>query len=473
MEASAGLSEPSSKAREEPLKGLGSFAPFGTLRGMFTREKPSSEEQSPCRKRALRLCRENEALVALCVVGLVSHLFLFLGDLASSILHRSLPSTSLSGMHVVGGLLFLALVGHRILGYCAGFVLRGLLRRNWFEQTETWNVHFGWIAYRGLIDRQQLVLHDVIWFNPAEFKQTPFVIYAKEIAISVGFCNMIAILRGMSEPPTLTIHVDEVMIDGVELYLERGENGAINLWSAMGKSLKVDSEKKSRTMETMQKSIETFFWKLLQNLRAKTFKVHLDWKSEEPAPTQPFVTCDRILVLNVKAHILDLISASHVPHKRSSAVRLPLWHMKTRQLLDSNAKPLRFNKFLDKIIDDLTVVLLTSNPVSIPSLLAHSAANNTSNAVSFAVNSVIPSSLDLRLDLDVYSRTKGWLTAHTSESKLEELVAVEGQLDADEGATTLEILSSLKKEDDAPDATKSAPHNTHERSNWFKKLSPF
>lgn len=483
MEASSGRDESSSQSSSSPpregvLHGFGSFPSLSSFKGLFTKEKLPSEDLIPGLKHALCLCRENEVLVVLCLVGAASNLFLLLGSLVSSVLHRSLPSASLHGMQIVGVILFLALFGHRFLGYIAGFILRGLLRQTWIEQSEIWNIHFGWIAYRGLIDHQQIVFHDVIWLNPAEFNQTPFIVYVKEITISVGIVDLVTILRGMSDLPALTIHIDEITIDGAELYIERASDGAINLWSAMGKSTAKagSAEKKSRTLETMQRSIETFFWKLLQNLRAKTFKIHLDWKSEEPAPTQPFVACDRILVLNVKAHILDLISSSHVPYKKSSAVRLPHWYMKKKQLLDANMKPLRFNKFIDKLVDDLTVVLLTSNPVSIPSLLAHSAANNTSNAVSFAVNSVIPTSLDLGLDLDVYSRTKGWLTVHASESKLEDMAVAEDVLGADESLKALGVASSLKEADHtkAADATKSAPLiNQHGSSSWLRKLNPF
>ena len=449
------------------MSSLPSLRPF---RG-FTAPK-STEEMHPGLRRALRARSVNECILALSLLAALGNLLLSASRLFSALCRRSPVSLHLSGTQVLGTAVFLALFGHRLLGYVLGLLIRGLLRRSFLgDNADQWRIHFGWVAYRGLLDRQQLVLHDVLWLNPTEYRETPFLLYVKELAISISIEDIFAMVRGRHDPSTLTVNIEEVMIDSLEVFIERNAGGGINLWSAMGVKAKSDVKNSGRFLQTFEKSIETFFWKLVQSLQAQAFKLNLDWTSKEPVPSQPFVTCDRILALNVKAHVLDLLSATHVPYKKSSAIKLPLWYMRKRQLLDSNAKPLRLNKFIDKAVENLSVVLLTANSVTIPSLLAHSAANKTTNAVSFAVSSVIPTSLDFGIDLDVYGRTKEWLSAQTAESKESEGATLDDQLDV----TCSETLSAASQPNKKVSPSIEGDNNTsdHHSLNWVRKLYPF
>ena len=101
----------------------------------------------------------------------------------------------------------------------------------------------------------------------------------------------------------------------------------------------------------------------------------------------------------------------------------------------------------------------------IPSLLAHSAANKTTNAVSFAVSSVIPTSLDFGIDLDVYGRTKEWLSAQTAESKESEGATLDDQLDVTfYSQPNKKVSPSIEGDNNISD---------HHSLNWVRKLYPF
>jgi hypothetical protein len=309
-----------------------------------------------------------------------------------------------------------AIMGHRILGYSLGFLIRRLLRKS-FENNGKFDIHFGWVSLRGILDRNQIVIHNVVWRNPPEFKNSPFLLHIKELSVSVDPSDIISTIRDPS-----SVKIEEIVIDGVEIFIEKSDSSKIenslNLWSAVG------AESKEKENETFKSIITEIFHKISskikEKLKGKAFHVKtsdnstneevvvvpvditdsdtnsgtkpdLDTKSAPPRKTgsvPPTVELNRLLVFDLVLHPLDLLGGSHQRPTPGSDITLPLLCLTREDLTGPPAKgdiartALHAPQFVDRIVDGLVPALLSANTLSIPRLLGSSMINQTFTAMS-------------------------------------------------------------------------------------------
>ena len=75
--------------------------------------------------------------------------------------------------------LFFSVISHRVLGVLSCILLRFWLRNYQWANDGRFDIHCAWASWRGFLDKNQVVFHDVIWHNPPEFVNTPFLYHAK------------------------------------------------------------------------------------------------------------------------------------------------------------------------------------------------------------------------------------------------------------------------------------------------------
>ena len=61
----------------------------------------------------------------------------------------------------------------------------------------------GWISYRGFLDVNQLVLHNVMWRNPPAFADTPFLLRIRQLQVSFHPLHLISFRRNGALKGTL------------------------------------------------------------------------------------------------------------------------------------------------------------------------------------------------------------------------------------------------------------------------------
>jgi hypothetical protein len=121
-------------------------------------------------------------------------------------------------LYVVASIFMISLIIHRLLACIIGITLRAYFRKS-LKNTGKYDIHFGWISYRGVFDLNQLVVRDITWRNPPEFSRTPFLLHCKAIAVSFSPVDFFNLIVGSSN----RIAFDEITIDSLEIYFERGE----------------------------------------------------------------------------------------------------------------------------------------------------------------------------------------------------------------------------------------------------------
>lgn len=121
-------------------------------------------------------------------------------------------------LYIAVSFLVISLFIHRLLGAIVGIILRSYLRKSVVNKTGRYDIHFGWISYRGIFDLNQILIRDFMWRNPPEFEKTPYLIRCKAIAISFSLPVLInMILNNFNK-----IVLGEILIDSLEVYFERG-----------------------------------------------------------------------------------------------------------------------------------------------------------------------------------------------------------------------------------------------------------
>lgn len=285
-------------------------------------------------------------------------------------------------------------VAHRVLGYVAGLALRCYLRKSLSERPELFDISFQWISYRGFLDHNEIVFHGVTWSNPVAFARTPFLLHIDEVRVSVSAQDLIN-TRFFSNKQII---IKELIIDGLELYIERADDKKVNLFCAMSDSSAATKDEPGRpSMSTrMQKVIEKIgssFSRLTEggvgNVITK-MKKPFDSKKKELAPVAggPGTMCiGRVMILNARLHIADFLCAYHLPASEGSDVyvaELVLLH--ARDLSGPGGVTLATDAFISELLDDIIRNVVLGNSAAITKLLALSAANHTSAMAMSAVH---------------------------------------------------------------------------------------
>ena len=137
----------------------------------------------------------------------------------------------------------LSQTAHRLVAHALGVILRYALRQSYTANRHLFDIHIGWVSYRGFMDHNQLVIHNILWRNPPEFKDTPYLLRIRQLSVSFNPFNLVSFhkngeLKGLE--------FGDILIDGFELYFEKANTDdavfSLNVWAAIGASDK-DSQK--------------------------------------------------------------------------------------------------------------------------------------------------------------------------------------------------------------------------------------
>ena len=106
-----------------------------------------------------------------------------------------------------------------------------------------YDIHIGWASYRGFLDKNQVVLSNVVWRNPPQYDKSPYMLRIKELSVSF---SIMALYRTIKYGKVLSF--DQVIIDSVEVYFEKPTSpevrSSLNFWSAIGVETKDEAHHK-------------------------------------------------------------------------------------------------------------------------------------------------------------------------------------------------------------------------------------
>lgn len=121
--------------------------------------------------------------------------------------------------------------------YIRIFLSRSFLRNGIYD------ICIEWVSYRGFINLNQIVIHNLVWRNPATHTKTPYLLYVKELTVSFSLLDFISFTRSGR---LKSLKFGEITIDTIDIFFERADTpcsrNSLNLWAAMGIKNK-DAEK--------------------------------------------------------------------------------------------------------------------------------------------------------------------------------------------------------------------------------------
>ena len=180
--------------------------------------------------------RENYIITAIVVLGLGGWILTIIPHLFQYYILRRF-NVNILGITTIQLLLYVlvfSLLAHRLVAYVAGLAIRIILR-NQMSYNGKYDIHIGWISYRGIFDRNEVVIHNIVWRNPSElFHRSPYILHVKEVSVSIRTADLIALIR---DPYNAVIKVHQVLIDTVEVFIEKSDakelDQPLNIFCAM------------------------------------------------------------------------------------------------------------------------------------------------------------------------------------------------------------------------------------------------
>ena len=331
---------------------------------------------NPKLRSCISMIRLNEQLFWMTLASL-------LGNFLVAFFRLIFTGRGVSILEFSAALIFFVIISHRLLAYISGGILRYILRGDLISAGR-WDIHFGWVSYRGFMDRNQLVLHNVIWLNPPSYNKTPFFLHIKEIVVSFSLLDIISFARFFK-----ALRLEMVMVDGVELFIERSAT-SLNLWGAIGD----DGDNRGFLKKTIQGVFSAFLDNIKSRLNpanlAKMFDFHKRVKEAEQVEFDfPTIELYRFLLFDMILHPLDLLSSKHVKTSSLSDILTPYMFIPHDEMLgkvvtpdgEKKKEPLRGDLFALKFGDAFTSGMLKDNYDNIAILLADSAANQSKHAI--------------------------------------------------------------------------------------------
>ena len=202
----------------------------------------------------------SSGVVVACIVGSVS--FMFREGVLPSLLGFMLGTVYLM-IHLLSylrtviqvALLLTVILAtfHRLLGFIVSLYIRNLL--GWSKENRKFDINIDWIALRIGWDKNQVLLSGIEWKNPPPFKSTPCFVSIKEVSLTLS--NQF-LYRALCQLYTAdeSIVIDEVVIDGVNVYIEKTDKKeeGLNIWAAMGAKSLEDEKKYSGNLMSLLSS---------------------------------------------------------------------------------------------------------------------------------------------------------------------------------------------------------------------------
>lgn len=305
-------------------------------------------------------------------------------------------------------LFHILLFSHRIAAFTISLGLRLIARCATCASSGAFNIHIGWISYRGIFDRNELVISNLIFRNPPQYTKTPFFLLIKEVSVAIDMSSIFSLLvRG--EP----FVIEHIIVNGLELFVERSDNPDIpvlNVFAALGAH---NRDKERRMLVEGGKGVfaaikESILEKLAENhpdnpMLARMVKSLLEEKTatsttpvDDSTPLEKKkkstfrLDIGRMLVLDMVVHVLDALAAEHLDAATFAASDIAMKVVNVTRVDLTDEPTVKGGKRVvllpdqmgDKFGAKFGGDLAASNAGSIIALLSIAAASNTSHSIS-------------------------------------------------------------------------------------------
>jgi hypothetical protein len=232
---------------------------------------------------------------------------------------------------------------HRFLGWLLGVLLRRALGGNSTDPS-AFNFRFKWIALRAGLDVIEVLVDNFEWKNPPNFKKYENFLKIRQVRISVCPRKLLdAIITGSS------IRVYEIIIDGVEINLEKNKDGTV--------------------------------FNFQEALKAPGHNDVADAKEEAEDSSAPLrLEVSRLIIFNLVLHAKDIIAAGALRttgDNELNTVRSPFFMMDRSELTlrpssrtrGGHRRPMEIDKLVETVALKFVRVLLQTNGLAVSGLL--------------------------------------------------------------------------------------------------------
>mmetsp|Transcript_24424 Transcript_24424/g.24683 ORF Transcript_24424/g.24683 Transcript_24424/m.24683 type:complete len:526 (+) Transcript_24424:2-1579(+) len=188
---------------------------------------------------------------------------------------------------------------HRLLSCIMGWMFRTKFQLK-YKDSGTYRAHFGWISYRGFLDRNEWCIHHILWYNPDNYMKTPYMMYIREVIVTFDVTTVYQMLtlRG-------PLKIYRIIMDSPEVYVEKEDAGeVINCYAAIGFPNKIGVVKE--TLESVLKQMKDSL------VMKKTDKLSALTRMAEARSITYTYDIDHMIVLNSTVHLLDMINRRHM-----------------------------------------------------------------------------------------------------------------------------------------------------------------
>jgi hypothetical protein len=250
-----------------------------------------------------------------------------------------------------------------------------------------WNIHIGWISYRCFLDHNEVVIHHALWRNPKDFNRSPFLIMFKELSVSFDLFELIELIRtgkdiifdqivldgveiyfermddsiavlsrphSSSKPATVSPTAATTPTLGEQDQQPMEGHNTLNVWAAIGCESLEDEE---RMFSGLLRGIYNDIVTKIRHKLAKPFQkrphtrkinpndeeedfnnetVLIDRKRAEsnapevvtpPPPGMPTFVMNRLFIIDLLGHPLDLLSGKHMEPRKHCDVYIDLFYL--------------------------------------------------------------------------------------------------------------------------------------------------
>eukprot|EP01036_Dinobryon_divergens_P033438 gene33438-43218_t len=283
---------------------------------------------------------------------------------------------------------FLAYSVTRVLSYgrLTHLLIKAVFFACFFGVCMQWALGFMVGFSFGLLEQSKILIGNFEWKNPSKFKDSPYFLFVKEISISISLLSVVtAYVRGTY------FEVGEIKLDSFHVYMERTQNkeDGLNLWAAIG--IEKNEEKKNS---------------VLQNISSAS-SLHSDNEPQVRTPPNPsqsnepthfgvpyLLEIDRVLILDVRLHTQDYLTAGHVRSDSNNTITIPVLFLDRKVLTRPPVRRGQYRRgiYLDtlvwKVVGSLISELFATNKFEMMALVTNAAANHVTEVAQDAAQSV-------------------------------------------------------------------------------------
>jgi hypothetical protein len=278
-------------------------------------------------------------------------------------------------LNVLVAVAMFASVYHRILGYLLGLILRRLLGGR-ISAPRSFNITINWVALRIGFDVLEVVVDNFEWVNPLSSNNRKYQLHkhfvrVKHLRVSACPTRLLRFLLYRDS----SIKVHEISVDGIEVNLEKMEDGLVYNFQEAVKlpELSTSNKQKNPHYESNSSSSTS--------------------SNEHPdTPTGgiiiPRIELSRLVVSDLIIHDRGLVPTA-MGDNEATTLKCPIFFMNRQELMSSQRqargiedgansvrlRPVRADKLGISIVLKLVLLLVDTNKLALSALLSSGGAS--------------------------------------------------------------------------------------------------